>query len=305
MSLVTKQKRKTPIAQKKRVGLHHKQSKQYIKQYWPYLPMLLVIGLGLMVNSLWSSHGVLGAHSDYSAAALLSATNANRMTAGEIALTLDPQLTAAAQAKANDMVTTNYWAHTSPNGKTPWDFIASSGYQYQSAGENIAYGFADAVSTEAGWMNSADHKANILNHDYSQVGFAVAQSSNYQGKGPQTVVVAEYASPVAAVANITFTIPSTAGNSTVPQVKAATDINPVSVARIQLITSGHATWSLFAVSLIGSTALCVFLLRHGLRLQRAFARGEQFIAHHAMLDIVILVIIMAGFVLTRTSGIIW
>jgi uncharacterized protein YkwD len=304
MSLVTKQKRKTPIAQKKRVGQHHNKSKQYVKQYWPYLPMLLVVGLGLMVNSLWSSHGVLGAQSDYSATSLLSATNANRSTAGETRLTLDPQLTAAAQAKANDMVASNYWAHTAPNGKTPWDFITASGYQYQSAGENLAYGFTDAVSTEAGWMNSTDHKANILNQNYSQVGFAVAQSPNYQGKGPQTIVVAEYASPVAAAANITFTVPSTAGNSVVPQVKAATDINPVSVARIQLITNGRATWSLFAVSLIASTALCVFLLRHGLRLQRAFAKGEQFITHHAMLDIVILIIAMAGFVLTRTSGII-
>lgn len=304
MSLIAKQKRKVPIAHKKRVGQHHKQGKQYAKHYWPYLPMLLVVGLGLMVNSLWSNHGVLGAHSDYSAAALLSDTNTNRSSAGETALSLDPELTAAAQAKANDMVATNYWAHTSPTGKTPWDFIAATGYQYQSAGENLAYGFTDASSTEAGWMNSTDHKANILNRNYSQVGFAVAQSPNYQGKGPQTIVVAEYASPVAAASNITFTVPSNPGNSVLPQVKAATDINAVSVSRIQLITGGHASWSLFAVSVIGSTALCVFLLRHGLRLRRAFARGEQFIAHHAMLDIVILTVVMAGFVLTRSSGII-
>ncbi len=304
MALVTPKKRKPAVAQKRRVGQHHKQGKQYLKHYWPYLPMLLVVGMGLFVNTLWSSSGVLGASSDYSATALLQATNASRAASSQSALSLDPQLTAAAQAKANDLIAKNYWAHNSPDGKTPWDFITASGYQYQTAGENLAYGFSDAGATENGWMNSAEHKANILNAGYTQVGFATASSPNYQGKGPATVVVAEYAAPVAAAANITFTVPNppaVAGASTIKPL-AATEIQAQNVSRIQLLTGGRATWSLFAVSLIASTALVVFILRHGLRLQRVLVRGERFVAHHAMLDVVFLAIVMAGFVLTRTSG---
>jgi uncharacterized protein YkwD len=299
MALVTKTKRKPTTAHKKRVAQHHKQSQHYLKHYWPYLPMLLVVGFGLFVNSLWSSGSVLGASSDYSAQTLLSATNTNRAAANESALTLDPKLTAAAQAKANDLVAKDYWAHNAPNGKTPWDFITAAGYNYQTAGENLAYGFTDASNVETGWMNSTEHKANILNGSYQNVGFAIAHSLNYQGKGPQTVVVAEYGAQVAAVANITFTVDNPVAT---PSVKAATDIRAQNVSRIQLITNGHATWSLFAVSVISSTALAVFLLRHGLRLQRLLVRGEQFVTHHAMLDVVILVVVMAGFVLTRTSG---
>lgn len=305
MALVTKQKRKPPIAHKKRVGQHHKQSQNYAKHYWPYLPMLLIVGMGLFVNSMWSQQAVLGAHSDYSAAALLNATNNSRLAAKEQALTLDHQLTTAAQAKANDLVSKNYWAHNAPDGKTPWDLITSTSYQYQTAGENLAYGFNDAASTEIGWMNSVDHKANILNNDYTQVGFAIASSSNYLGKGPATIVVAEYAAPVAAVANITFTVPNPLPSATVAGIHTArADLPAQTVSRIQLITGGHATWSLFAVSLIASTALCLFILRHGLRLQKVIIKGEQFVAHHAYLDITIVLIFMAGFVLTRASGII-
>src|SRR5206468_12650742 len=120
------------------------------------------------------------------------------------ALTIDPQLAAAAQAKARDMVAGNYWSHTSPAGKTPWTFISAAGYQYQQAGENLAYGFASADDTEAAWMNSAEHRANILETSYQNVGFGVAQSPNYQGQGAETIVVAEYGQPVPAAANITF-----------------------------------------------------------------------------------------------------
>jgi uncharacterized protein YkwD len=305
MALVTKQKRKPPIAHKKRVGQHHKQSQTYAKHYWPYLPMLLIVGMGLFVNSAWSNHAVLGAHSDYSATALLNATNSNRADAKEQALVLDHQLTTAAQAKANDLASKNYWAHNAPDGKTPWDLITTTGYQYQTAGENLAYGFTDAGSTETGWMNSVDHKANILNSDYTQVGFATASSPNYLGKGPATIVVAEYAAPVAAAANITFTVPNPVQSGAVAGIHTArADLPAQTVSRVQLITGGHATWSLFAVSLIASTALCVFILRHGLRLQKVIIKGEQFVAHHAYLDITIVAIFTAGFILTRTSGII-
>ena len=303
MALVAKQKGKPLVAHRKRVGQHHKQSKQYIKHYWPYLPMLLVVGLGVCINTLWSSHAVLGARSDFSAPTLLSATNADRATAHLSPLSLNAKLTDAAVRKAHDMSSRNYWSHTAPDGKTPWDFISGSGYQYQLAGENLAYGFADADSTETGWMNSTEHKANILADGYSDVGFATVNVSNYLGKGPATIVVAEYATPTTAVSNITFTVPNP------PVVAGASSVRPRevaagNVARVQLLTGGHATWSLVALSIVASSALTAFLIRHGLRVNRLLSRGEHFVAGHALLDVAILTVAVAGFVLTRTAGII-
>lgn len=255
-----------------------------------------------MINSLWTSSNVLGVKSDFTSNSLLNETNVSRATENETKLTISPQLTAAAQAKANDMVKHNYWSHNSPRGSTPWTFIEASGYQYQAAGENLAYGFTNADNTIIGWMNSAEHRANIMNAAYQNVGFGVAQAANYQGKGPQTIVVAEYGQPAVAVANITFTVDNPA--SVAGANKSATELSAKPVSRIQLLTGGQATWSALALSALAGAALMLFILRHGFRIRRTISRGEAFVAHHPYFDIAIVLVFVAGFVLTRTSGII-
>jgi uncharacterized protein YkwD len=303
MALATRPKPK--VQHKKRNAQHHRQTRHYMKTYWPYLPMLLIVGVGLAINSTWPHGTVLGVQADFSSSTLLNDTNNQRTADHEAALTLDPLLAKAAQAKAEDMVTQNYWAHTSPSGKTPWTFITDAGYQYQSAGENLAYGFANADDTMAGWMNSPDHRANILGTNYQNVGFGVAESPDFQGHGPETIVVAEYGQPVPAVANITFSVPTTAANTPVSSVKGAqTELSAQPVSRIQILTGGNAAWSLAVVSALAGGALVLFITRHGLRLRRALVKSELFISHHPFLDIAITFIGMAGFVLSRTSGVI-
>jgi hypothetical protein len=272
--------------------------------YWPYLPMLLIVGMGLLVNSVWSGNGVLGAARDFSAGTLLSDTNAERSKQGESALRLDSRLSAAAQAKAEDMVKTDYWAHDSPAGKTPWKFIAESGYQYQSAGENLAYGFASADDSVAGWMNSPEHRANILNRAYSDVGFGVASSRDYMGQGPETIVVAEYAQP--AVSQTGAGEPASA-TGVAADGQAGSNVLGASsqpVSRIQVLTGGAQTWSLFLVIVVTGAAGALFILRHGYKLHRWATKGEMFVTQHPYYDIAIVFIITAGLVLTRVSGIV-
>lgn len=189
---------------KKRLGHHHKVSKHYAKTYWPYLPMLLIVVVGIVLNTMWStSSAVLSYATEMSIASLLQETNAQRAQNGRSALALNNQLNQAAQAKANDMATRNYWSHTTPDGKQPWQFIADAGYSYSTAGENLAYGFATSADTVAGWMNSSGHRANLLNTDYRDVGFGVANAANYQSSGEQTIVVAMYAAPLPVAAPVT------------------------------------------------------------------------------------------------------
>src|SRR5208283_734919 len=73
---------------------------------------------------------------------LVDETNANRVASNESVLTTSPSLTLAAQEKANDMVKNNYFAHTSPTGVTPWQWFANVGYDFSSAGENLAVNFS-------------------------------------------------------------------------------------------------------------------------------------------------------------------
>ncbi|HVX23833.1 MAG TPA: CAP domain-containing protein [Candidatus Saccharimonadales bacterium] len=283
----------------KRQGTHHRHSKPYLKTYWPYLPMLMIVGLGIMVNALWSNHSVLGANRDFSAHTLLANTNADRVLDNEQPLTIDSQLTDAAQAKAEDMVSKDYWSHNAPSGRTPWSFITAAGYQYQAAGENLAYGFNGATAVVTAWMNSPEHRANILDVNYQNVGFGVASSPNYQGHGPATVVVAEYGEPAAGSKPV-FTA-STTPTTSAPSTR---ELNAQPVARIQLLTGGQANWSLFAVSTLASVALIAFVVQHGLRFRRLVVEGETWVAHHPLFDIAIVFVFTAGFVLTRTSGMI-
>jgi uncharacterized protein YkwD len=197
----TKPSKRTATAHRKRAGSHHRKGHNYTKAYWPYLPIVAIITVGVILNSWLGSvhHSVLGYATDMSVSGLLSGTNQQRAANGLGALALNDTLNQAAQAKANDMMVHDYWAHVSPSGTTPWYWFSSVGYSYQTAGENLAYGFTTSSETIAGWMNSAGHRANILNGSFQEVGFGVVNAPSYQGSGPQTIVVAMYAQPATPV----------------------------------------------------------------------------------------------------------
>lgn len=210
MTLTKVKPRRPTTDHKKRVGQHHHHSNDYVKTYWPYLPVITILVAGLLVNGLFGrvDKNVLGYATDMSVGSLLSDTNSQRADNSEGALNLNAQLNQAAQAKANDMAARNYWSHNTPDGQTPWTFITAAGYGYQTAGENLAYGFATANDTLIGWMNSPEHRANILNTTYVDVGFGIANIADYQNNGPETLVVAMYGSLPGETAPVAVATPS-------------------------------------------------------------------------------------------------
>lgn len=169
-----------------------------MKVYLPYMPLAIIVSLGLVFTTVWQPRthkGVLAYATSMSNGALLAGTNQQRAANGVADLTINGQLNQAAQAKANDMATRDYWSHNTPEGNPPWVFFAAAGYSYSKAGENLAYGFTTADDAITGWMNSPAHKANLLDGQFTEVGFGFADASNYQGTGPETIVVAEYGRP--------------------------------------------------------------------------------------------------------------
>lgn len=121
-------------------------------------------------------------------------TNTARTEAGLKELVVNPKLTAAAEAKADDMLGQQYFAHMSPQGKKFWQWIKDQNYKFSTAGENLALDFSDADIAHQALMDSPGHRANILNPKYTQVGFAV-QSGDYEGR-KTTVLVELFAKPV-------------------------------------------------------------------------------------------------------------
>ena len=128
--------------------------------------------------------------------ALVDGTNENRVTNALPALSFNPLLQAAAQEKANDMAKNNYFAHTSPTGITPWHWFENVGYDFSYAGENLAVNFSDSQDVTNAWMNSPEHRANILNANYTNIGIAMA-TGTYEGQ-PATYVVELFGAPAAA-----------------------------------------------------------------------------------------------------------
>lgn len=97
-----------------------------------------------------------------------------RQEAGLDPLRENETLNSSAQLKANHMEKVNYWGHDAPDGTEPWHFIDMAGYQYTSAGENLARCFDTTADTVAGWYESKLHRDNMLG-DYDEVGFGEYQ----------------------------------------------------------------------------------------------------------------------------------
>ncbi len=133
-------------------------------------------------------HNILGFAADITVEKLLELTNIERGNYGLSSLTYNEELSQAAQKKAEDMFEKNYWSHYTPDGSTPWDFILSSGYQYEYAGENLAKNFLFSNGVVDAWMNSLTHKENIVRKEYSDVGFAIV---NGILNGEQTTLVVQ------------------------------------------------------------------------------------------------------------------
>ncbi len=143
-----------------------------------------------------STGNVLGFATSITAEQAISETNIKRQELGLSPLTTNPVLTQAAQLKAADMFANQYWAHTSPQGKEPWDFMRLSGYTYQAAGENLARDFSETGEMVDAWMNSPTHRANIVNPRFQEIGIAVVDG-RFEG-ADTTLVVQMFGRPRAA-----------------------------------------------------------------------------------------------------------
>jgi len=94
-------------------------------------------------------------------------------------LAVDDRLATAAQRHSDDMAAHDYFSHTSLNGDTLADRAEAAGFTGGTLGENIAAGQRSPQDVMAAWMESAGHRANILNCDYTVIGVGLNQDGWY------------------------------------------------------------------------------------------------------------------------------
>lgn len=208
--------------------------------------MLVLVLLSFAIANIQS---LVWVSSDWMVSSILPSvivklTNNERGTESITALRRSSTLDAAAQLKADDMVTHGYFAHYSPDGLSPWHWFDAVSYTYVHAGENLAVHFTDSDEVVAAWMQSPGHRANIMNGEYTEIGIGTAKGT-YKGV-PTVFVVQLFGTPgipkptasLPPVAVVTETVPLATAQGIAEEV-----ITTASPARTLVTTSTVAAVS--------------------------------------------------------------
>lgn len=134
-------------------------------------------------------------------AQVLVDVNRIRSRHGLVRLRFSPKLAAAATQHSREMAQRGYFSHNSANGAAFWRrverYYPSSGYRYWVVGENLLWSSPgiDAGGALKMWMHSPEHRANLLNREWRQVGLAAVHVASapgtYHGLGV-TIVTADF-----------------------------------------------------------------------------------------------------------------
>lgn len=239
---------------------NHRATALSLSSFSVYIAFLLVfqVGLNLIVKV---SPEVLGYATNISLSDLLSMTNEKRLENGVTTLQINDQLSEAAKRKAEDMFTNQYWAHNSPNGREPWGFITTSGYQYLYAGENLARDFAESKAVVEAWMNSSTHRENLVNPKYKEVGFAVVNGE--YGGYETTLVVQMFGTKAGSPPSVAApTIPKITEKTTTATPKSVEEIKQESLQVLPAIVANVPVRKadVFGVTKTVSIALAIMLI---------------------------------------------
>jgi uncharacterized protein YkwD len=167
-----------------------------------------LIALTLSVVGLWAVASPAGATSEQPVAAtraleqgVLSNMNTLRREHGLAPLKISTGLAAAARRHSSDMATRGYFSHTSANGSS-FDrriarFYPMGHKHYWSVGENLLWSSPDVDAAHAldMWLNSPEHKKNMLTARWREVGLSavhVPSAPGTFGGREVTIVTADF-----------------------------------------------------------------------------------------------------------------
>jgi uncharacterized protein YkwD len=148
------------------------------------------------------SHGARGIRGLSSLeAGVLQQLNGIRVAHGLVPLTLSARLTEASAEHSAEMGGDGYFEHTSHDGTAFWKRIAhfypQTGYRYWSVGENLLWSSPDVDPAGALklWMNSPEHRANILTARWREIGVSAVHLADAPGTFnglPVTIITTDF-----------------------------------------------------------------------------------------------------------------
>lgn len=108
---------------------------------------------------------------------ILWLANSERSKHGIQPLKINNALNKLAAMKSEDMAEKDYFNHLSPTYGSAFDMLKANGINYSCAGENLAID-RNLDHAHTAWMNSKDHKKNILNPSFSEIGIGIFKKRN-------------------------------------------------------------------------------------------------------------------------------
>jgi uncharacterized protein YkwD len=123
-----------------------------------------------------TTHVVVGPGMAGQETEVIRLVNVERGTAGCRSVKLNTRLRTAIRLHVQELGTHGklYISHVSDDGRTFVDRAEAQGYN-APGGENVARGQRDAADVMTSWMNSAGHRANILNCGFKAIGVGVTK----------------------------------------------------------------------------------------------------------------------------------
>jgi uncharacterized protein YkwD len=118
---------------------------------------------------------------------VLTQLNEVRVAHGLVPLKINAGLSAAAAQHSTEMITDGYFAHDSFDGSVFWKrllrFYPVAGSTRWAVGENLleSSGPITAAQAMAQWMASPDHRANVLNPTWREIGVSAVAASDTSG----------------------------------------------------------------------------------------------------------------------------
>lgn len=145
-------------------------------------PFYLVLGAATADLVLERRTATLREKPDAIRAAVLESVNRHREEARLPSLQKRSVLDVVAQRYADAMLAKGFYGHTGPDGSTVLDRVRAASYQPLRVGENIASGQTSAEQVMQGWMDSPEHRANILHPAFRELGVGVAAGEGPDGR---------------------------------------------------------------------------------------------------------------------------
>ena len=109
------------------------------------------------------------------AAKVIALVNKKRVAHGCKPLRTNAAITRAARKHTKKMANANTLSHQLPGEPALGRRLTNAGYKHWTlVGENIAYGYPTPKSVVRGWMNSPDHRRNILKCRFQDTGVGYA-----------------------------------------------------------------------------------------------------------------------------------